>query len=255
MARRILVFGYGLVAYAAFLAAGGYTAGFLSNAVVPKGIDDGPRTAPALAVAIDLGLLGLFAVQHSVMARPGFKRRWTRFVAPSLERSTYVLLASLLIGLLLWQWRPLPDPVWSAGAGWLRAVAWTLYGVGWAVLLTSTFLIGHFDLFGVRQVLARLRRRSYAEPGFREPLFYRVVRHPLMVGFLILFWATPDMSVGHLLFAAAASGYILIAVRFEEHDLHRALGESYERYATRVPRFVPRVRRSPRQASALSRTR
>jgi protein-S-isoprenylcysteine O-methyltransferase Ste14 len=242
--RRILVFGYGLVAYASFVAAGAYTAGFLANAVVPKGIDDGPRVATVVAVAIDLALLGLFAVQHSVMARPWFKRRWTRFVAPAIERSAYVLLTSLIVGLLCWQWRPLPEHVWSVDAGWLRAVLWGLYGLGWAVLLTSTFLIGHFDMFGLRQVLARFRRRPYAEPEFREPLFYRVVRHPLMVGFLILFWSTPDMSAGHLLFAGAASGYILIAVRFEEHDLRRELGEPYERYAARVPRFVPGLRRA-----------
>jgi protein-S-isoprenylcysteine O-methyltransferase Ste14 len=244
MARRVLAVGYGVVAYAAFVAAGAYTAGFLANAVVPKGIDGGPRVATAPAVAINLALLALFAVQHSVMARPWFKRRWTRFVPPAIERSTYVLLASLIIGLMCWQWRPLPEPVWSVEAGWLRAVAWGLYGLGWAVMVSSTFLIGHFDLFGLRQVLARVRRRPYVAPEFREPLFYRVVRHPLLVGFLILFWATPDMSAGHLLFAGAASGYILIAVRFEEHDLRRELGEPYERYAARVPRFVPGLRRA-----------
>jgi protein-S-isoprenylcysteine O-methyltransferase Ste14 len=195
-------------------------------------------------VVVDLALLTLFAVQHSVMARPWFKRWWTRLVAPSVERSTYVLVASLVVALMVWQWRPLPDLVWSVDAPWARGLLWVLYLTGWAVLVLSTFLIGHFDLFGVRQALARFRRRPYAEPGFREPLFYRVVRHPLMVGFLILFWATPDMSVGHLLFAGAASGYILIAVRFEEHDLRRELGEPYERYAARVPRFVPGLRRA-----------
>jgi len=244
--RLTLVFGYGLFAYAAFLAALGYTVGFLANAVVPKGVDDGPVVAPVLAVAIDAGLLGLFAVQHSVMARPWFKRWWARFVPPAVERSTFVLLASLVVGLLLWQWRPLPDMVWSVQAGWARGLLWTLYAGGWAILVTSTFLIGHFDLFGLRQVLARYRRTAYTEPGFRQPLFYRIVRHPLMVGFFILFWATPDMSAGHLLFAAAASGYILVAVRFEEHDLRRSLGEDYERYAERVPRFVPGTRRAPR---------
>jgi methanethiol S-methyltransferase len=253
MVRRILVAGYGLVAYAAFLAAIVYTVGFLANAVVPKGVDDGPESAAALAVAIDAALLGLFAVQHSVMARPWFKRWWTRFVPPSIERSTFVLVSSLLVGLLLWQWRPLPDAVWSVETGWLCALLWTVYLGGWAVLVISTFLLGHFDLFGLRQVLARARRRAYTEPGFGQPLFYRLVRHPLMTGFLIAFWATPDMSVGRLLFAGAASGYILVGVRFEERDLRRALGEQYERYAERLPRFFPRPRRAPRAAASLNR--
>jgi protein-S-isoprenylcysteine O-methyltransferase Ste14 len=248
--RRVLVFGYGLIAYVAFLAAIGYTIGFLANAVVPKGVDDGPVVAPALAVAINAGLLGLFAAQHSMMARPWFKRWWTRFVPPSLERSTFVLISSLLVGLLLWQWRALPDTVWSVQTGWLRGLLWALYAAGWAILVLSTFLISHFDLFGLRQVLARARGTAYTEPRFREPMLYRLVRHPMMVGFFILFWATPDMSVGHLLFAAAASGYIMVAVRFEEHDLHRALGGEYERYAERVPRFVPGTRRAPRTTLA-----
>lgn len=240
MSRRILTFGYGVVAYLAFLAVFGYTIGFLANAGVPKGVDDGPAGPAWTAVLIDAGLLGLFAVQHSVMARPWFKRWWTRLVPPAIERSTFVLAASLVVGVLLWQWRPLPDTVWSVPAGWLRAVLWSLYAAGWAVLVLSTFLIGHFDLFGLRQVLARARRTAYTEPGFRQPLFYRLVRHPIMVGFLIAFWATPDMSVGRLLFAAAASGYIVVAVRFEEYDLRRQLGEPYRRYAEEVPRFIPR---------------
>lgn len=240
MNRRILVIGYGVLAYLAFLAAFGYTIGFLANAGVPKGVDDG-TTGPAwAAVLIDAGLLGLFAIQHSVMARPWFKRWWARLVPQAIERSTFVLSASLVVGLLLWQWRPLPDMVWSVQTGWLRGLLWGLYAAGWAVLVLSTFLIGHFDLFGLRQVLARARRTAYTEPGFRQPLFYRLVRHPIMVGFLIAFWATPDMSVGRLLFAGVASGYILVAVRFEEHDLRRQLGEPYQRYAEEVPRFVPR---------------
>jgi protein-S-isoprenylcysteine O-methyltransferase Ste14 len=241
MARRILVLGYGVIAYVAFLAAFAYTIGFLANVVVPKGVDDG-TTGPAwAAVVIDAGLLGLFAVQHSVMARPWFKRWWTRFVPAAIERSTFVLAASLVVALLLWQWRPLPDTVWSVETGWVRGLLWTLYAAGWAILVLSTFLIGHFDLFGLRQVLARARRTSYTEPGFRQPLFYRIVRHPIMVGFLIAFWATPDMSVGRLLFVGAASGYILVGVRFEEHDLRRHLGEPYQRYAEEVPRFIPRA--------------
>jgi protein-S-isoprenylcysteine O-methyltransferase Ste14 len=236
-AVRYCVIGYGLMAYLVFVAVFGYTVGFLAGIAVPKGIDDGPAAAPWVAAAVDAGLLGLFAVQHSVMARPWFKRWWTRFVPAVIERSTYVLFASLAVGLLLWQWRPLPGVVWSVPAGWLRDLLWTVYAAGWAVLLVSTLLIGHFDLFGLRQVL---RGTRYTEPGFRQPLFYRLVRHPIMVGFLIAFWAAPQMSVGRLLFAGAATGYILIAVRFEEADLRRQLGEPYQRYTEEVPRFVPR---------------
>lgn len=240
MIKRILVLGYGVISYLMFLVVLLYTIGFLANAFVPKGVDDGVRGPAWLAVLVDAGLLGLFAVQHSVMARPWFKERWTRVVPPAIERSTFVLAANLVVVLLLWQWRPLPDMVWSVQVGWLRTLLWTLYGAGWGILVLSTFLIGHFDLFGLRQVLARARESAYAEPGFKQPWLYRLVRHPLMVGFLIAFWATPDMSVGRLLFAAAATGYILIAVRFEEHDLRKQLGEPYERYAERVPRFIPR---------------
>jgi methanethiol S-methyltransferase len=260
MARRIAVLGYGLVAYPAFLAAILYTIGFLANVGVPKGIDDGTTGDAWTAVLIDLGLLSLFAVQHSVMARPWFKRWWTRFVPPAIERSTFVLVASALVGLILWQWRPLPDMVWSVETGWLRAVLFAVHAAGWAVLVISTFLLGHFDLFGLRQVFARARRTSYTEAGFRQPLFYRLVRHPLMVGFLIAFWATPDMSVGRLLFVGVATGYILVAVRFEEHDLRRQLGEPYERYAERVPRFVPLPRalagrRTVRESAAVRESR
>jgi len=241
MIRRALVLGYGTMVYLIFLATLLYTIGFLAGVAVPKGVDDGPVGPAWSAVLADLALLSLFAAQHSVMARPWFKRWWTRLVAPAIERSTYVLAASLAVALLLWQWRPLPDVIWSVPAGWARATLWAVHLLGWVILVSSTFLIGHFDLFGVRQVLARARERRYAEPGFREPLFYRLVRHPLMVGFLVAFWATPDMSVGRLLFAAVASGYIVVGVRLEERDLRAQLGEQYQRYMARVPRFVPRV--------------
>jgi protein-S-isoprenylcysteine O-methyltransferase Ste14 len=246
MSRRILTLGYGTIAYLAFLGVFSYTIGFLANWGVPKGVDDGTAGPVWAAVLIDAGLLGLFAVQHSVMARPWFKRWWTRFVPQVIERSTFVLAASAVIGALLWLWQPLPGMVWSV-SGWPRALLWLLYGLGWAVLVLSTFLIGRFDLFGLRQVLARAREKTYAEPGFRQPLFYRLVRHPIMVGFLIAFWATPDMSVGRLLFAVAGTGYIVIGVRFEEHDLRRQLGEPYERYAEQVPRFIPRPRALAKQ--------
>jgi protein-S-isoprenylcysteine O-methyltransferase Ste14 len=240
MIRRILVFGYGAIAYLGFLAVFSYTIGFLGNFAVPKGVDDGTPGPAGMAVLVDVGLLGLFAVQHSVMARPWFKRWWTRVVPQAIERSTYVLAANLVVVLLLWQWRPLPAMVWSVQTEWVRVVLWEVYILGWVVLVSSTFLIGHFDLFGLRQVIARVRSADYVEPGFRQPMLYRLVRHPLMVGFLIAFWGTPDMSVGRLLFAAMATGYIIVAVRFEEHDLRGQLGEPYEQYASQVPRFIPR---------------
>jgi protein-S-isoprenylcysteine O-methyltransferase Ste14 len=248
MIRRALVLGYGAVAYLLFLGVLAYTIGFLAGVGVPKGVDDGRAGPVGVALLVNTGLLTLFAVQHSVMARPWFKRWWTRLVAPSIERSTYVLAASAVVALLLWQWRPLPDPVWSVAAGWARAALWSLYALGWVVLVTSTFLTGHFDLFGLRQALARARGRVYRQPEFRQTMLYRLVRHPLMVGFLIAFWAVPDMSVGRLMFAAVASAYILVAVRWEERDLRRAIGEPYRAYAATVPRFVPRpaaLRRRP----------
>jgi protein-S-isoprenylcysteine O-methyltransferase Ste14 len=245
MARRVLTVGYGAAAYLLFLGTLLYTVGFLAGVGVPKDVDDGPVGPAWLAVLVDAALLTLFAAQHSVMARPWFKRWWTRVVPESLERSTYVLVATGAVALLLWQWRPLPETVWSVPAGWGRAVLWTLYGAGWAVLVLSTFLLGHLDLFGLRQVLDRARGRRYAEPRFRTPLLYRVVRHPLMVGFLISFWAAPDMSAGRLLFAVAGTGYIMVGVRLEERDLRRQLGEPYRQYAERVPRFVPLPRPAP----------
>lgn len=238
--RRATVLAYGVLAYLAFLGVLLYTIGFLGGFGVPKGVDDGTTEPGWRAVLINLALLGVFAVQHSVMARPGFKRWWTGFVSPAIERSTYVWAANLVVVLLLWQWRPLPDTVWSVDAEWARIALWVVHASGWGLLVLSTIQIGHFDLFGVRQAVDRARNRRYVEPEFREPFLYRMVRHPLMVGFLVAFWATPDMSVGRLLFAAASTAYILVAVRLEEHDLKSQLGESYEKYMARVPRFVPR---------------
>jgi methanethiol S-methyltransferase len=245
---RTLVVGYGAAAYLLFLGAFLYTIGFVGNVAVPKGIDDGATGPVALAIVVNSALLGLFAVQHSVMARPWFKRWWTRFVPPSAERSTFVLAATLVLILLLWQWRPMPGTIWSVEAGWAVALLWALYAAGWLLVLGSTFAIDHFDLFGLRQVAARARSLAYDGPGFRQPWPYRLVRHPLMVGFIVAFWAAPEMSAGRLLFAALGTAYIVVAVRFEERDLRRAHGEDYERYTARVPRFVPRV--VPRRAGA-----
>jgi methanethiol S-methyltransferase len=239
-----MILGYGAVAYVAFLGVLVYTVGFVANASVPKGIDDGTSGPVALAVLVNAGLLTLFAAQHSIMARPWFKRRWTRFVPVSIERSTFVLAASLLLALLMWQWRPLPVQVWSVESSWARTALWGLYGLGWLMVVGSSVLIDHFDLFGLRQVVARVRGRSLQPLGFRQPLLYRLVRHPIMVGFVIAFWAAPDMSVGRMLFAVLATGYVIVAVRFEERDLLAHHGEAYERYAAQVPRFIPRLVRS-----------
>jgi methanethiol S-methyltransferase len=230
---------YAVAVYLFFLAVLGYAAGFFAGLGVPKGIDQGPRAAVPVAAAIDLVLVLLFAVQHSVMARPWFKRRWTRLVPEPAERATFVLAASLLLALLCWQWRPIGGTVWSLsgpGADAVRAA----YLAGWLMAVGSTFLISHSDLFGLRQAWVHARRVSYRPPPFTERGLYRRIRHPLMTGFVIAVWAAPTMTVGHLLLAATATGYILVGIAFEEHDLIESLGESYIAYRARVPALVPR---------------
>jgi methanethiol S-methyltransferase len=247
MARRFATLAYGAVAYVIFLGSFAYLIGFLANVVVPKGIDAGAAGPAWLAVGVDTALLSLFALQHSVMARPWFKRRLTLLVPVAVERSTYIVAIGVVVGLLVWMWRPLPAPVWSVETGALRGGLWTVHGLGWAIVVASTFVVGHFDMAGLRQVLARARDADYVEPAFGRRFAYGLVRHPMMTGFLIAFWVTPDMSVGRLLFAAVASAYILVGVRLEEADLRRWLGGTYERYAREVPRFVPRVDRRRRR--------
>ena len=230
---------YGIFAYVIFLPTFLYAIGFIGNLGVPKSIDSGLTTTLPEAIGVNLALLGVFAIQHSVMARPGFKRLWTRIVPPAIERSTYVLLASLVLILLFWQWRPIPSLIWTVtdprGIVALQVVFW----LGWLILLMSTFLLNHFELFGLQQVFTSAAKRDSSTPQFRTPLFYRYVRHPLYLGFLISFWATPVMSAGHLLFSAGASGYILVGIWFEERDLIAVFGDRYRRYREQVGMLLP----------------
>jgi protein-S-isoprenylcysteine O-methyltransferase Ste14 len=235
---------YGGLAYLIFLATFLYAIAFVGNLPVPKTIDSGEPGPIGAALVIDTLLLGLFAIQHSLMARPVFKRWWTRFVPQSVERSTYVLLASLVLLLLYWLWRPIPDPVWTIHNPLVAAVLQVIFWCGWAMLLVSTFLISHFELFGLTQVFSRLLGRELPPPAFKTPLLYRSVRHPIYLSFLLAFWATPSMTVGHLLFAVATTVYILIAIQLEERDLIQLFGDQYRRYRKEVSMLIPLPRRS-----------
>lgn len=231
---------YGAAAYLVFFLTFLYLIGFVGDFTVPKTVNTGQSTPTGAAFIINLALIALFGLQHTVMARPAFKARWTKLVPRPVERSTYVLIASLLLILLMWQWRPLPATVWMVENEIGAAVLYGLFALGWLLVLASTFAIDHFDLFGVRQVARFARGQEQAPVEYKESWFYKIVRHPLMLGFLIAFWATPYMTVGHLLFAAGMTAYILIALQFEERDLVAAHGEDYRDYQRRVSMLIPR---------------
>ena len=243
MAKRLLFFAFGVASYLIFLGTFLYAIAFVVGLPVPATLD-GPLEGSILeALAINTVLLTVFAVQHSVMARKWFKERWTQIVPWTIERSTYVLFASLALILLFAQWRPMGGEIWTVDNPAARIVLWTLGAVGWATVLIVTFLINHFDLFGLRQVWLPLTGRPYTPVSFRTPLPYRFVRHPLYLGFLFAFWMTPTMTLAHLVFALVTTAYIVLAIQFEERDLVREHGESYERYRRQVPMLVPGTRR------------
>jgi methanethiol S-methyltransferase len=236
---RIIALLYGIASYAIFLVTFLYALGFVEDLVVPKTIDTGARSSVTEALVVNLLLMSLFAIQHSVMARPQFKQWWTQWVPKSIERSTYVLFASLALALLCWQWRPMPAAVWKIDNPTIAAALVVLSLVGWLIVLTSTFLINHFELFGLHQVANNLAGRPMPEPRFRTPLYYQFVRHPIYLGFVIAFWSTPAMTAGHLLFAAVTTIYIVIGILLEERDLVDIFGDDYRRYRDRVSMLVP----------------
>lgn len=240
--KRIAVFAYGLACYGVFFATFLYAIGFLGNFGVPKSIDSGPEGSVWVAFAVDGALLALFALQHSIMARPWFKRAWTRIVPEPAERSTYVLFSSAALMLMFWLWRPIGGTIWKVEDGLARVLILGAYAAGLLIVLLSTFLINHFDLFGLRQVYLYLRGREYTHLEFRTPFFYRYVRHPLYVGWLLTFWSAPAMTAAHLFFAVMTTAYILVAIRFEEADLVTMHGEKYRRYRKQVPMLVPAMR-------------
>jgi methanethiol S-methyltransferase len=239
--KRVAFFAFGLLSHGMFLVVYLYMTGFVGNLVVPRTIDaPAVATPPFAAALIDVLLLAQFAVPHSVMARPAFKRWWTQFVPKPVERSVYVFIANLSVILLMWQWQPLELTMWDVQHPLGRAIVYGLFGAGWLLVPVASLLINHFDLFGTRQVWLHLRDKEYTSPPFRTPMLYRMIRHPLYLGWMIAFWVTPTMSAGHLLLAMFLTGYMLIAIPIEERDLADAYGEPYEQYRRRVPALIPR---------------
>ena len=255
MFKRISFFAYGVVSYAIFFASFLYAIGFVGNFLVPTTLDAETTGSSVTAVLVNLGLLAVFAVQHSVMARPWFKKAWTRFVPEVIERSTYVLFSSVLMFAMYWLWQPIGGEIWTVTDPTLRTVVYAAYGLGWMVLLLSTFLLNHFDLFGLRQVWLQLVGREYTQLKLGSPLFYRIVRHPIYVGWLMIFWITPTMTTAHLLFAVMTTAYILIAIQLEERDLIAEHGDGYRSYRERVPMLIPALRKSRGVTAAIQEAR
>ncbi len=258
--KKTLTLGYGALSYALFFLSFLYLVGFLANVVVPRSVDHGnplvgdpsDGTTLGMAVLVDVALVVLFGLQHSVMARSGFKRRWTRVVPPAIERSTYVLLASLILLVTFRVWRPIPIVVWSIASPAWTAVVWGAFAAGWGLVLVTTFVVDHFALFGMKQVVSYARGRPLPEAPLRISLFYRFIRHPLFLGFLTVFWATPEMTVGHLLYAGLMTAYVAIGIPLEERDLVRDHGQAYEQYRREIPMLLPRVGKGYRTRRGLA---
>ena len=243
--KRVLAFLYGTVCYLIFFFTFLYAIGFVTNLAVPKSIDSAPTVPLGQALLVNALLLGIFAIQHSVMARQGFKKLWTRIVAPQVERSTYVLFASLALICLFRNWEPIGGVVWSVESPALRIALQGISILGFCIVLVSTFLINHFDLFGLRQVYLHLKGQPYTQLGFRTPALYKYVRHPIYLGFIVAFWATPVMTIAHLVFALMTTGYILVAIQLEERDLVESYGDRYQSYRSQVSMLMPRAPRKP----------
>jgi methanethiol S-methyltransferase len=251
MLKRFGYFAFGLASYLIFLGTFLYAIAFVGGIGIPNRLDGPLKGSVTGAATVDLVLLLVFAIQHSVMARRWFKERWTEIIPWAVERSTYVLCASLALLLLFWQWRPLGVEIWTVENSLGRIILWTIFDLGWTIVLCVTFLISHFDLFGLRQVWMPLIGKPYTPVEFRTPLPYRLIRHPLYFGFLLAFWSTPTMTAAHLLFAIGTTAYIVLAIQFEEQDLVAEHGDSYERYRRRVPMLIPGVRRRVKDAEVL----
>lgn len=243
--KKTLFLLYGVIAYVIFFATFCYAVGFVSSLLVPKNIDSVPQSPLGYAFLVNAGLLTLFALQHSIMARPAFKRWWTRFVPEPIERSTYVLLASICLLLLFWFWQPMGGVIWQVESPTAQLVLMALCLFGFTIVLVSTFLINHFDLFGLRQVWLFATGEKYEHLPFRTPFFYKYVRHPLYFGFMIAFWATPTMTAAHLFFAVMTTGYMLVAIQLEEHDLIQQFGEHYRDYKRSAPMLIPFTKNAP----------